>query len=847
VDARRVALRTAPLFFLYGAAALVVETTWLRWLRLLFGATAPATSATLVAFFAGQALGAAWAARRLVHPGRAAPRLALGAAIGAALVPLLLAAGERPLQAVYDPLSEWPAALFALRFAVALGATAPAALCLGAALPALLAAGSARTGGLGSPGAGLYAVELGGAALGAAAAAFGLPVWLGVRGSYALAAGVLVLVAALAPRGEGAAPAPPTASARGRARAPATPEGATGLVALAALSGFGTFAAQVLLVQAFAQVLNQSVQAFGAVLVVVLLSLAAGAAGTAAWLRRPGRDVDAALVGALVAAGLGLAAFPALLFLLTDGLRYLGGGGTWAGYVGAALGTAALSAGPALLPAAAVFPLLFGRAARLPARTDSGSEGTPARRLARLFAANTAGAVAGALAAPFVLLPVFDLWPAFLALGLLYAGGALLVRPASRRARRLRDVAVAGGFAALLVLASPLDLPLVARPEGAQVLYEETTPSGVVAVLERDGERLVQTDNHYALGGTAELVHEARQGHLPLLLHPEAARVAFVGTATGITAGAATAHPVQQIALVEIVPGVVRAARRFFADANRGVHDDPRATVVLDDARNFLAATSRRFDVVVADLFVPWRSGTGSLYTREHFENVRAHLREDGLFCQWLPLYQLDRDELRVVLATFLDVFPRAALFRGDFYGAYPIAAAVGFAGEPAGPEKVGGAARRLRARGLRDRWVTDPAGVWSLYVAPLGPLRAELADVSRNTDDRPRLEFRAGRGHTGAGRGKLDPFTGPEWVNFQEALVRLADRAGDDVYPDLPEGARRASLGGRLLQAAGALFAVGRPESAGTAFAAAARALPPHLVADAPPDPTAAELWSER
>ena len=125
--------------------------------------------------------------------------------------------------------------------------------------------------------------------------------------------------------------------------------------------------------------------------------------------------------------------------------------------------------------------------------------------------------------------------------------------------------------------------------------------------------------------------------------------------------------------VVEIVPGLVDAARRFFGDSNRSVYDDARVRVVLDDARNFLATTRERFDVVIADLFVPWRSGAGALYTREHFEAVRSRLQEGGLFCQWLALYQLSREEFDIVMATFLDVFPRSALFRGDFYGRFPI------------------------------------------------------------------------------------------------------------------------------------------------------------------------------
>jgi spermidine synthase len=380
---------------------------------------------------------------------------------------------------------------------------------------------------------------------------------------------------------------------------------------------------------------------------------------------------------------------------------------------------------------------------------------------------------------------------------------------------------------------------------GEKLVHAATTPAGVVAVVERPDGRLIRTDNHYALGGTAEQVHEERQGHLPLLLHPGARTVAYLGTATAITAGAAVAHPVERIFLVEIVPAVSAAARRDFAGANRGVHADPRARVVLDDARNFLRSTRERFDVVVGDLFVPWQSGTGSLYAREHFEAVRAHLTPDGVFCQWLPLYQLGQAELQSLLRTFADAFPRAAVFRGDFYGAYPIAALCGFAGDPAPAAAISAAAARLGAAGERDRWIADPEGFWSLYVGALAALGGAGAAWPPNTDDRPTIEFLAARAHAGAG-GRADAFVGLAWASFAESLRAADVEAGLPLWPDLDEAARRAARGGSALQAAGAYFAAGRHAEASRAVARAAELLPRRLVADAEADPTAAEVWTQ-
>lgn len=833
------------LYAVSGLAALLLETTWLRWFRLLFGATAPAASAALVAFFAGQALGAALGARfvpRLRRPLSAYGALELGAGAGALAVPALLAAGEALVRPFYAELAAAPAALTALRFAIALAATLPAAACMGAALPAIGAARLPQRRDLGGPGTALYAANLAGAAAGAALAAFALPEWIGLSGSHGLGAALLAAVGAVAwllgrrRRAREITPAPePVAAAE-----PGAPRlGPRAIALLAALSGFGALAAQVLLVRAFSLVLDQSAWSFGAVAVTVLCALALGAGIVSLARRRSLASPEALLVTGLCLASLGLAVFPALLSDLTDGLTPLTAAAPGAPTPAAALRLAFASAGLALLGAALALPALFAAAG------ESGA-GRAEAHLGRLAAANTAGAIAGALVAPFVWLETLSLWASFLALSIVYALPAIFVPLSGRRARLRRDLALALGWIAVLSRANPLALPDVAVRAGEQVEAWESSAAALVAVVRRGDERLLRIDGHYSLGGSADRVHQERQGHLAALLRPGARRVAWIGSATGISAGAITAHGVERLALVELVPGVAHAAADHFGAENRGVHTRPTTRVVIDDARNFLRATDERFDLIAADLFVPWRAGAGSLYAREHFENARSRLTADGAFVQWLPLYQLDAETFAIVAATFLDVFPRAAVFRGDFFGRFPIAALVGYPGSPPSPEAISSAAARLGAAGEGDRWIADPLGVWSLYAGPLGPLAPRLAGVERNSDAWPRVEQRAARNSAAAGGAPREPFVAERWLGFVEALRSAARRSGDDVFPGLSPAARRASRGGALLQAASTEWSAGHPDSAARLLAAAADSIPARLLDPDHPDPTAAEVWPE-
>jgi spermidine synthase len=821
------------LFLLSGAGALVVETTWLRWLRLLLGGTAPAVAATLVAFMGGQALGAWLASRwapRWRRPLRVYGALELGAAAAALAVPGVLAIAEAALDPAYDTLRASPAALAAARIAAALAAMLPAATCFGATYPALVSAALGTPAALGRGGALLYGVNTLGAALGLGLASFVLPERLGVSGGHAVGIACLALAGAgalLASRTRGERPAEGIEPAAPAAAPPA-------LVALAALSGLGSFAAQVLLVQAFARVLNQSAFAFGAVGLVTLLALALGALLVAALERTRAVAAENVLAVGLVGAALGLAAFPAVFVGATDGLAFLGAAAPWPAYGFAAFRLAAATAGPALLAAAVVLPAALALAG------SKAPGANPGRVAGRLLAWNTTGALAGALLAPWLLLPSLGLWLALAAVGALYAGMAVFLSPAAPGGSRLlRDAALGLGWILVISRGSPLAQPPLRLEPGARLLAAEQSAAGLVAVLERGGGRILQIDNHYALGGSADAVRQERQGHLPLLLHPAPARVAFLGSATGSSASAALAHAsVERLTLVELVPGVAAAAREWFRAENRGVYDHPKSEVVLDDARNFLRATGARFDVIVGDLFVPWQAGTGALYAEEHFAAARARLAPGGIFCQWLPLYQLSEAELVVIAATFLDVFPDAALWRGDLYASHPIVALVGGAGA-APAEALAAAAERLRGAGVQDRWVTSADGVLALYVAPLAPLAADWRAVPRNRDDRPVVEFLAARAHAG-GAGKAAPFTGLAFVGFTK---RLREAAAAELSA-LPAAARRTGDGAHALQAAAALHAAGRAGEAEAALAAASALLPPHLFAAAPPDPTAAEVW---
>jgi spermidine synthase len=193
--------------------------------------------------------------------------------------------------------------------------------------------------------------------------------------------------------------------------------------------------------------------------------------------------------------------------------------------------------------------------------------------------------------------------------------------------------------------------------------------------------------------------------------------VLVVGLASGVTAGTALRDPrVERLVIAEIEPAVV-AAEAFFRDVNGSPLTDPRSTLVVGDARAWLAAGEQRFDVIVSEPSNPWITGVSSLFTREYWTLVRSRLRPGGVVCQWVQTYGLGTDELRALLRTFRSVFPDAVVF-----------------------ESIEGADLLLVAGG-------DPARRGLAPIAPLldadGLARA-AGSGWENTDDRPLVEWRA-------------------------------------------------------------------------------------------------------
>ena len=646
------------LFLLSGACGVGYQLIWTKQFTAGLGHEMPALLAVMSAFFAGLALGA-WKLDRAIarsdNPQRtyALLEFVIGgwALVSAWLVPVVADLCLRGIGLRPSSLAQGTVA-FVFPFLALL----PSTMAMGATLPAMerwLApfAGDRRC--LGK----VYALNTAGAVAGALGSVFFLMPTLGFRGSLLVLAAVNLLcgILALLLPAEGRSGFQPDFDRQDAC--PTLPLFVTGLL------GIGL---EVAGVRALSQVLENTLYTFAVTLAVFLAGTAAGAAIYQAKLRgRAFAPVLSGLLAGLAVSTLGSALLLPITPALYDQLR-------------ASLGdTLPASAFAETLIAALVFSLptmLMGATFSHLVQAARGPDGG----IGRAAAANTfGGAFSGVLFVGFVV-PWAGTKGAFL---LLAAGYALLAWRSTAGVVAMRPALIAGGIILGLAAAIlPLDLRLLKLPAGAALKeYREGVMASVAVVGTPDGHRALRVNNRYQMGGTAAALAERRQAHLPLLLHPSPERALFLGPGTGITLGAASLHPGLQSEGVELLPDVV-AMMKHFEPENEGPWSQPGIEVMVADARRVLRVADQRYDVIVADLFHPALDGAGFLYTREHFEAARARLRPGGLFCQWLPLHQLDEVTLRVIVQTFLGTFSESRAFLLHFNVDIPVLGLVGTA-----------------------------------------------------------------------------------------------------------------------------------------------------------------------
>ncbi len=651
-----------------GVAALIYEVVWFQVLELVIGSTAVSLGILLATFMGGMCLGS-WLFPRVVpdrhRPLRVYALIELGIGIcGLVVLRLIPLAGS-----VYTAWSGYGVRGFLLRGLVATACLLPPTLLMGATLPALARQAHAAENGI--PWLGFfYGANIAGAVLGCLLAGFYLLPLYDVTVSTYAAAGVNIALGGIA-----LAFARRNPRLGGLAGVAAAPVPGPAIVYLGiALSGLCALAAEVIWTRLLGLLFGASVYAFSIILAVFLAGLGIGSA-VGALLCRTALRPRIALGWCQV---LAVPAMAWTAYNLGASLPYWPVSSAIWSDVWLHFQLDLARAGWALLPPT----LLWGASFPLALRAVAGEKQDAAHLMARVYAANTFGAIAGALAASLLLIAWIGSQRAEQVLmGLSMLSGALLLL-ATRGTLRFRIGL--GVVAALFAVFSIASVPRVADVliaygryaaswvgKGEIVYAAEGMNSSVAVARFPNGVLTFHVAGKIQASNVARDMRLQRMlGHLTTLVNAHPRSVLVIGCGAGVTAGAVSIDPrVEHETIVEIEPLVFQAAAKYFSQPNFDVLRNPKVQVRIDDGRHYLMTTKERFDGITIDPLDPWVKGAAAFYTQEFLETLKQHLNPGGTVTLYVQLFETDLEAVKSVVATFFEVFPHGSIWGNPYRG----------------------------------------------------------------------------------------------------------------------------------------------------------------------------------
>lgn len=656
------------IFVLSGFAGLIYQSIWTHYLGLFLGHAAYAQALVLAIFMGGMAAGAAW----IAQAGHKWRNLIRGYAVIEAVIGVLGLLFHWIFNGVAAFSYEWlipaigePWAINVAKWVVAALLILPQTVLLGMTFP-LMSGGLIRRfpGSDGHLLGGLYFTNSIGAALGALTAVFILLPWVGLPGAMVTAALLNFAVAGLA--WWLAREPEPIASVKPRDASPPEPRllhNPTLRLVLfgTAMSGAASFIYEIVWIRMLSMAVGSTMHAFE----LMLASFIAGIALGGLWVRKHADETSSPLrlVG-WMQIFMGVAALASLAIYANAF--------AWVGWLISALaktdgGYTLYNLGTATLSVLIMLPAAFFAGTTLPLFTIALlRQGQGERAIGRVYAWNTLGAIAGVFAAIHLLIPYLGLKLALCVAAIIDLGiGLVLLRLQVDGRRSMIKFAVAAGISAMALMAAvrvpydPLKLASgVFRHGNAMVdaetqriaYYRDGKTSSVSVIAGVDGSVSIATNGkpdaaimmREGSPPTSDESTMALLAAVPLTILQKPEQVGVIGFGSGMTTHTLLGDPrVKQVDTIEIEPAMIEGARLFGPRVDRA-YSDARSNIVIDDAKAFFSASSKKYDLIISEPSNPWISGVGSLFSKEFYQFIPRHLNDQGIFVQWIQLYEID-------------------------------------------------------------------------------------------------------------------------------------------------------------------------------------------------------------
>ena len=382
--------------------------------------------------------------------------------------------------------------------------------------------------------------------------------------------------------------------------------------------------------------------------------------------------------------------------------------------------------------------------------------------ICRIYGASTLGNICGAICAGFLFLNIlgaqntlklaiilnlsigisglllnktrFSLAVALIAL---FVGAGTLLQPAWNKYLLSRGVSI---------YARGIDpsQPLKDREMPNDILFYKEGINDVVTVLvHSDGNRFLKINGKAdASTNSIDMSTQLLLGYIPLFLQPNANNALVIGLGIGVTANAVAGHnTIEEVDCVEIEPAVVEAAE-YFSHYNNNLLQNPKVNIIVEDANSHLKLSSKNYDLIISEPSNPWIKGIGNLFSLDFYNLCRQRIRTGGVMCQWVQIYELSPEILRMAINSFRQAYPYCQLWFNPPGNAFILGSEQPLIYELDHIEQL--IKKITGEKNNHDLVIDSPLGILAYFELNNEEITEFTRGAELNTNNYPRLEFAA-------------------------------------------------------------------------------------------------------
>lgn len=661
------------LFFLSGCSALIYEVVWARKLTLIVGVSVFAQAIVIATFMAGLSLGS-WYFGKIAgrYPKLFRLYAFLEAGIGLSAVAIFLMLGS--LMPVYTSIYRYFYqdffALNTVRFIFSFLILFLPTFLIGGTMPIMAKIYITDKGAAGQQGGLFYGMNILGGVLGCILSGFFLIEKMGMSGAVYFASGINFSVAITILllwifKNRMSPPVPGNNDVNGKKYLVGAQHSKSTLrlvLFIFFLAGFTALAYEILWSRTLNFYLGTTTHAFSLILIVFLSGLGAG---SFIFGNLTKRYPNSFLLLAVVEIGIGVAVMLSLLFfiflpnlmpkLLMGILKFSRLGWPITMFLMFIQGLLIIFIPTFFM--GGVFPLVI--------KICLANSNSIEKTVASAYSLNTLGAIAGSLVAGFILIPDLGIKNSFqflislnILIGIILVSASPLIKAWIKKTVLLMGVLI---LAVNYFFIPPgMFYDVFHKAFGKVIYYYEGVTDTIAVTEDSQGHRNLNFHDGRGTGPGTRLPRYF-QGHLPMLLHKNPKDVLVIGFGAGNTLSAIVKHNIDSADCVELSAGIAKAAGYFYT--NRNVLSSPKVNLIIDDARNYMLGTNKKYDVINIDSSSFFQSGMVNLYTKEFYILTRAKLKNGGIICVSMPVIPILEDDTKDLIKTFSAIFKHASLW----------------------------------------------------------------------------------------------------------------------------------------------------------------------------------------